>query len=407
MRDRRILKNKNVLLGLTGSVAIYRSVELARRLIQAGARVEAILTESALRFVNPLLVESVTGRKPYSDTFQFPMSHIELSQNSDIMVVAPATANIIGKFASGIADNLLSTAFLAMSPGKVLIAPAMNWRMYENPAVQENINRLKARGVNFIGPEKGPLCCGEEGYGRLSDIEDILQEIENLLSGKDLKGLRVLVTAGPTREYIDSVRFISNRSSGKMGFALARIARQRGADITVVSGPVSLRPPYGVKIIKVETTSDMKEAVMSYISDIDILFMAAAPADFTCKKETGKLRRTQSISLELQPTVDIIGEVGRLSRRPFLVGFAAETSDDIDSARQKLLQKGLDMIILNNISEPGAGFESDTNRVSIIDRDSVESTELLPKEEIASIIIDRVLKKIDLPQNPKDFVGCQ
>ncbi|MFN3740394.1 MAG: bifunctional phosphopantothenoylcysteine decarboxylase/phosphopantothenate--cysteine ligase CoaBC [Thermodesulfovibrionales bacterium] len=393
MRDRRILKNKNVLLGLTGSVAIYRAVELARRLSEAGAAVETIFTESALRFLNPLLIESVTGRRPYSDTFQFPMSHIELSQNSDIMVVAPATANIIGKFASGIADNLLSTAFLAMSPGKVLIAPAMNWRMYENTAVQENINRLKARGVNFIGPEKGPLCCGEEGYGRLSDIEDILQEIENLLSDKSMKGLRVLVTAGPTREYIDSVRFISNRSTGKMGFALAKIARQRGADVTLVSGPVSLRPPSGVKVIKVETTSEMKEAVMSLISNIDIVFMAAAPADFTCKKETGKIKRTQPISLELQPTVDIIGQAGRLSKRPFLVGFAAETSEDIEGARQKLLQKGLDMIVLNNIAEPGAGFESDTNRVFIIDRDSVESTELMPKEEIASIIIDRVLKK--------------
>lgn len=393
MRDRRILKNRNVLLGLSGSIAVYRSVELARRLTQSGARVDTILTESATRFINPILLESVTGRRVYIDTFQFPMAHIELAQSADLLVVAPATANIIGKFVSGIADDLLSTVFLAMSPSKVLVAPAMNWRMYENPAVQENINRLKARGVNFIGPEKGPLCCGEEGYGRLSDIEDILQEIENLLSDKDMKGLRVLVTAGPTREYIDSVRYISNRSSGKMGFALARIARQRGADVTVVSGPVSLRPPYGVKIIKVETTIDMKEVVMSLISDIDILIMAAAPADFTCKKETGKLRRTQSISLELQPTVDIIGQVGRLSKKPFLVGFAAETSEDIDSARQKLLQKGLDMIILNNISEPGAGFESDTNRVFIIDRDSVESTELLPKEEIASIIIDRVLKK--------------
>ncbi len=396
MRDRRILKNKNVLLGLTGSVAIYRSVELARRLIEAGARVDVIFTEAALKFINPLLIESVTGRKPYSDTFQFPLSHIELSQNSDIMVVAPATANIIGKFASGIADDLLSTAFLAMPPGKVLIAPGMNWRMYENPAVQENINRLRARGVKFIGPEKGPLCCGEEGYGRLSDIEDILQEIENLLSDKDMKGFKVLVTAGPTREYIDTVRFISNRSSGKMGFALARIARQRGADVTVVSGPVSLRPPHGVKVIKIETTSELKEAVMCLIPDIDILFMAAAPADFTCKKEPGKLKRTQTISLELQPTVDIIAQVGRLSRRPFLVGFAAETSEDIDSAKQKLLQKGLDMIVLNNISEPGAGFEVDTNRVLIIDRDSVEPTELLPKEEIASIIIDRVLKKMML-----------
>lgn len=395
MRDRRILKNRNVLLGLSGSIAVYRSVELARRLTQSGARVDTILTESATRFINPILLESVTGRRVYLDTFQFPMAHIELAQSADLLVVAPATANIIGKFVSGIADDLLSTVFLAMSPSKVLVAPAMNWRMYENPAVQENIKKLIARGVNFIGPEAGQLCCGEEGYGRMSDIEDIMDEMEGLLREKDLKGVRVLVTAGPTREYIDPVRFISNRSSGKMGFALAKVARQRGADVTVVSGPVSIRPPYGVKIIKVETTEEMREAVMSFITDTDIVFMAAAPADFTCMKEHEKIRRSQDkvIKLELMATADIIGEIGRRTQRPFLVGFSAELTDDIQRAKEKLIQKGLDMIVLNNVAQEGAGFEADTNRVFIIDAESVSPTELLPKEEIASIIINRVLQK--------------
>lgn len=395
MRDRRILKNRNVLLGLSGSIAVYRSVELARRLTQSGARVDTILTESATRFINPILLESVTGRRVYIDTFQFPMAHIELAQSADLLVVAPATANIIGKFVSGIADDLLSTVFLAMSPSKVLVAPAMNWRMYENPAVQENIKKLIARGVNFIGPEAGQLCCGEEGYGRMSGIEDIMDEMEGLLREKDLKGVRVLVTAGPTREYIDPVRFISNRSSGKMGFALAKVARQRGADVTVVSGPVSIRPPYGVKIIKVETTEEMREAVMSFITDTDIVFMAAAPADFTCMKEHEKIRRSQDkvIKLELMATADIIGEIGRRTQRPFLVGFSAELTDDIQRAKEKLIQKGLDMIVLNNVAQEGAGFEADTNRVFIIDAESVSPTELLPKEEIASIIINRVLQK--------------
>lgn len=395
MRDRRILKNRNVLLGLSGSIAVYRSVELARRLTQSGARVDTILTESATRFINPILLESVTGRRVYIDTFQFPMAHIELAQSADLLVVAPATANIIGKFVSGIADDLLSTVFLAMSPSKVLVAPAMNWRMYENPAVQENIKKLIARGVNFIGPEAGQLCCGEEGYGRMSGIEDIMDEMEGLLREKDLKGVRVLVTAGPTREYIDPVRFISNRSSGKMGFALAKVARQRGADVTVVSGPVSIRPPYGVKIIKVETTEEMREAVMSFITDTDIVFMAAAPADFTCMKEHEKIRRSQNkvIKLELMATADIIGEIGRRTQRPFLVGFSAELTDDIQRAKEKLIQKGLDMIVLNNVAQEGAGFEADTNRVFIIDAESVSPTELLPKEEIASIIINRVLQK--------------
>lgn len=395
MRDRRILKNRNVLLGLSGSIAVYRSVELARRLTQSGARVDTILTESATRFINPILLESVTGRRVYIDTFQFPMAHIELAQSADLLVVAPATANIIGKFVSGIADDLLSTVFLAMSPSKVLVAPAMNWRMYENPAVQENIKKLIARGVNFIGPEAGQLCCGEEGYGRMSGIEDIMDEMEGLLREKDLKGVRVLVTAGPTREYIDPVRFISNRSSGKMGFALAKVARQRGAYVTVVSGPVSIRPPYGVKIIKVETTEEMREAVMSFITDTDIVFMAAAPADFTCMKEHEKIRRSQDkvIKLELMATADIIGEIGRRTQRPFLVGFSAELTDDIQRAKEKLIQKGLDMIVLNNVAQEGAGFEADTNRVFIIDAESVSPTELLPKEEIASIIINRVLQK--------------
>ncbi len=403
MRDVRILKNKRILLGLTGSVAIYKSVELARRLSKAGAYVDTILSEAATKFINPLLIESVTGRKVYTDTFQYPMAHIELAQDASLMVIAPATANIIGKFSSGIADDLLSTVFLAMSPRRVLIAPAMNWRMYENPLVQENINRLKHQGVNFVGPEAGQLCCGEEGYGRIAELEDIIDEVERLLTDSDLEGLRILVTAGPTREYLDTVRFISNKSSGKMGYALARVARRRGADVTLISGPSVLKKPYGVRFISVETTAEMRDAVKNIAENVDIIFMAGAPADFTVKKSGEKIPRDRfdeesPLNIEFIPTADIIGEIGNLPEKPFLVGFAAETSLDIEKAKTKLLKKGLNMIILNNILEPGAGFESDTNRVSIIERVkddelSIHNTDLLPKEEIASIIIDRAIKR--------------
>lgn len=395
MKDRLIWKNKKVLLGLTGSVAIYRSVDLARRLTRAGAEVYSILTDSAQKFITPILIESITGKKPFTDTFQTPMAHIELAQNVEVFAIAPATANIIGKFSSGIGDDMLSTVFLAIHPSKILIAPAMNWRMYENPVVQENIRRLKKRGISIIGPEAGELCCGEEGYGRMSDIEDIIDEMERIISRRDLEGLKILVTAGPTREYLDPVRFLTNRSSGKMGYALARVARRRGAEVTLISGPCSLRKPYGVKTVFVETTDEMKDAVIENAVNADMVFMAAAPSDFTFKRANQKIPRKEgTLSIELFPTSDIIGTLGRHSQKPFLVGFSAETSLNTERAKEKLQEKGLDMIVLNNVREAGAGFDVDTNRVIIIDRSSTETTELLSKEEIASIIIDRAMALI-------------
>ena len=402
MKDKEILKNKNFLLAFTGSVAVYKSVELARRLSVKGARVKILLTENAARFVTPLLLESVIvggeGGGVYTDTFQYPMAHIELAEEAEIMVIAPATANIIGKLASGIADDLLTTVFLAMSPQRVLIAPAMNWRMYENPVVQENINKLRSRGVNFIGPEAGQLCCGEEGYGRMSEIDDIIEEIERLLFQKDLEGLKIVVTAGPTREYLDPVRFITNSSTGKMGYALAKVARNRGADVTLITGPSCLKRPRGIKYISVETTEEMAEAVRGEADNANMIFMAAAPADFRFKRFEEKLRRDGTKIVELIPTVDIIGEIGLKEKRPFLVGFAAELTWDIKKAEEKLIKKGLDMIILNNVAEDGAGFGTDTNKVCIIEKTpsasnvTFSTTEVLPKEEIASIIIDRALE---------------
>lgn len=390
--SRKVLKNKTILIGVTGSVAIYKTVEIARRLLEAGSSINVVMTPSALRFVNPLLFESVSGGKVYLDTFQSPFSHIELVQKSDLLLVAPATANTIGKFASGIADNLLTTIYLGMSPHNVLIAPAMNWRMYSNPLVQRNLELLKSNGVNIIGPERGSLACGEEGMGRMSEIDDIILELQRLLCVHDLEGLNIMVTAGPTREYIDPVRFLTNRSSGKMGYAIARNAYIRGANVTLISGPVVLRKPYGVRTVSVETTDEMKEAVLKDVGKQDILIMASAPADFTFEKSSIKIPKDKVQVIELKKTSDILSEVKERFPDVFVVGFSAETSEDIERAREKMREKNLDMIVFNNVLEEGAGFDVDTNRVTVIDTEGETPVDIMPKEEVASFIIDRALK---------------
>ncbi len=389
-----MLKNKTILIGVTGSVAIYRTIDLVRRLQQAGSSVNIIMTRSAMEFVNPLLFETVSGGKVYLDTFKSPLSHIELVQESDIFVVAPATANIIGKFASGIADDLLSTVHLGIKPENVLIAPSMNWRMYSNPLVQRNLEILKGMGVNIIGPESGALLCGEEGTGRMSEIDDIIIEIERLITPHDLEGINLMVTAGPTREYIDPVRFLTNRSSGKMGYAIARNAYIRGANVTLISGPVALRRLYGVKTVYVETTEEMMDAVFKNISFQDIIIMAGAPADFTFETSQEKLKKDEEQIITLKKTPDIILEVKRRFPEIFAVGFSAETSYELGRARKKMLEKNLDMIVFNNVLEKGAGFDVDTNRVTIIDPEGEIPLDIMPKEDVASYIIDRVVKLI-------------
>lgn len=385
-----MLKGKTILLGITGSVAAYKSVELAKKLRQEGASVKVIITEASKRFLTPLSMELASGGGVYCDMFEHPLSHVSLPASADLFIVAPATANIIGKYANGIADDLLSAALLAFN-GTVMIAPAMNWKMYENPVFQKNLQYLASLGVKMVGPERGSLACGEEGIGRMADIEMIVESAITELSARDLSGEHVLVTAGPTREYIDPIRYISNRSSGKMGYALARIAKRRGADVTLISGPVSIKAPYGVDVIHAETAHEMYTAVMDNISMSSIFIMSAAVADFVpVEAKSSKIEKKEKFSLNLVKTTDILEEVGRLKNKPLVVGFSAETGYRIDRAKKKLLSKNLDMIVFNDVSKAGAGFDVDTNEVVLVDRESETALPLMPKDDVAWEIFNRI-----------------
>jgi phosphopantothenoylcysteine decarboxylase/phosphopantothenate--cysteine ligase len=365
-----------------------------RRLRDEGASVRVIMTEASQHFITPLSLEVASLNKVYSSLFDEPMAHISLPASSDLMIIAPATANILSKYAAGIADDLLSTCLLSFS-GQVIVAPAMNWRMYENRVVRENLGKLASMGVIQVGPEQGSLACGEEGIGRMADVPDIIEAAERALSRKDLKGEKILVTAGPTREYLDPVRFISNRSSGKMGYALARAARNRGAEVTLISGPTALCAPSGVKHTGVETSSEMLKAVKAEVdSRTTVLIMAAAVADFapaaTLKR---KLRKRDALSLELRATDDVISAVTGRRHRPFIIGFAAETGALMSRAEGKMKRKHMDMIVFNDVTEPGAGFDVDTNKVVVIDRKGRTHFDILSKYAVANAILDR-LKEI-------------
>jgi phosphopantothenoylcysteine decarboxylase/phosphopantothenate--cysteine ligase len=388
----RELNNKKILLGITGSVAAYRSIDLARRLTEEGASVHVIMTDAARRFITPLTFEAVSRNKVHCTLFDDLLSHITLPADADLMVIAPITANLIGKFAQGIGDEILSTCLLSFR-GKVIIAPAMNWRMYENGFVQENLRRLHSHGVVQVGPERGSLACGEEGIGRMADVRRIIEAISDSISRKDLSGKRIVVTAGPTREYLDPVRFISNRSSGRMGFAIARAASRRGAEVVIVSGPSSLEPPYGAEYVPVDTASEMRESVLGNLYRCDALIMAAAVADFMpLKKEDRKMEKSDGMVLELVKTPDILSELGTMEKRPLLVGFAAETGPDLNRAKKKLLDKGADMIVFNDVTSVGSGFDVDTNEITLIDRESATPFPLMKKDEAAEVILDRVLQ---------------
>jgi phosphopantothenoylcysteine decarboxylase/phosphopantothenate--cysteine ligase len=389
----RILKNKRILLGITGGVAAYKSIDLVRRLKDEGASVVVVMTEAAARFVTPLSLEVASQNKVYTSLFDEPMAHISLPASTDIMVIAPATADIIAKFAHGIADDLLSTCFLSY-PGKLIIAPSMNWRMYENRIFRENLQKLLSLGVIQVGPEKGDLACGEEGIGRMAEPAEILEVVKTALSEKDLSGEKIVITAGPTREYLDPVRFISNRSSGKMGYALARAARNRGAHVTLISGPSSLKRPTAVTFVDVETSAQMMEAVKSAVqADATVLIMAAAVADFspTLALKT-KTEKTGEMHIPVRPTEDIISSVAAYDKRPFIIGFAAETGNDISRAEKKMKAKKMDMIVFNDVTEPGAGFDVDTNKVVIIDRKGKTRLEVMGKDSVADAILDSLLK---------------
>jgi len=389
--ERKVLRNKSILLGITGGVSAYKSIDLIRRLREEGALVTVIMTEAAKNFVTPLSLEVASLNKVYSDLYTNPMAHISLPAGADIMIIAPATANIIGKCAHGIADDLLTLSFLSFK-GKVVIAPAMNWRMYENPVFRRNLETLLNLGVIQVGPEKGSLACGEKGIGRMAEIPDIMEATKGALAIKDLVDEKILVTAGPTREYFDPVRFLSNRSSGKMGYALARAALRRGAQVTMISGPSSLPQPKGVTFISADTAKDMRSAVSRELASSTILIMSAAVSDFMpAETSREKIKKSAEFSLKLTSTPDILSDVGKKKNRPFIVGFAAETGRKLEKARMKLRDKNMDLIVFNDVTEAGSGFDVDTNKVVLIDKKKESKLPLLDKDDVADAILDRIV----------------
>lgn len=384
------LKNSRVLLGVTGSVASYKAPDLIKALREEGASVTVVMTDASGHFVTPLSLEIASGNRVYRGLFDEPMAHISMARDSDLMLVAPTTANTIGKFASGVADDLLSTVYMAFR-GKVVLAPAMNWRMYEHPTLKKNLEYLKSLGAQEVPPEAGRLACGEEGTGRMASIGKIVEAACSALMEKSLSGRKLVVTAGPTREYMDAVRFISNPSSGKMGYALARAARRMGAEVTLISGPTALSPPWGVVFMAVESAAEMREAVFESLKGAHALIMAAAVGDFhPTVKGKGKTEKSRISSIKVEKTPDILAEVGKKKRRPAIVGFAAESGGNLERARKKLGAKGADFMVYNDVAAEGSGFGTDTNRVVIMDKDGVEEHPLLSKDEVAGLILNRL-----------------
>jgi phosphopantothenoylcysteine decarboxylase/phosphopantothenate--cysteine ligase len=391
------LEHKNILLGVTGGIAAYKALELVRLLTKQNAVVHVVMTKHAEQFVGKVSFQTLSGNPVLTDTFDLSLGteikHISLPDNASIAVIAPATANFIAKLAHGIADDLLSTMMLAMTK-PVLIAPSMNVHMYNNPVVQDNIAKLKNYGYHFIEPNEGWLACGYEGKGRLAEPEQILEEIEFLLTKKDLQGKNILVSAGPTREYIDPVRFISNPSSGKMGYAIAKAARMRGANVILVSGKVNIKPPYGVRYVEVESAQQMYEQIKGLSSSVDCIIMSSAVSDFSPSKTSSqKIKKTSAyLDIRLERTQDILSSVARNKGDKIIVGFAAETNNIEQYAKEKLIQKNLDMIVANNVTEKGSGFESDTNKVLIIFKNgTIEDLPLMRKVDLADVILDRIV----------------
>ena len=393
-----MLKGKTVLLGVTGGIAAYKIANLASTLVKLHADVNVIMTQNATNFINPITFESLTGNKCIVDTFdrnfKFKVEHIALAELADVFMVAPASANVIGKIANGIADDMLTTTFMACKKKKIL-APAMNTNMYENPIVQDNIKKLKDYGMEIIEPATGYLACGTTGSGKLPDEKILLEYIlREVAYEKDLSGKTVLVTAGPTREAVDPVRFISNHSTGKMGYAIARCASLRGARVILVSGSVSIEPPLFAELVPVVSAEDMYNAVMKYKDDADIIIKSAAVADYTpvtassekIKKQDGDMR------IELKRTRDILKELGQSRREnQFICGFAMETENLIENAVKKLESKNVDMIVANSLKTEGAGFGTDTNAVTFITKDGKTELPLMSKIDVAMKILDKTV----------------
>jgi len=396
-----MIEQRRIVLGVTGGIAAYKAAELVRELVRKRADVRVIMTRNACRFVSPLTFETLSGNPVSTDLFRAPgrfeIAHIGLAEFAEAVVVAPATANVIGKMATGIADDLLSTVLLTVT-APILICPAMNTQMYANRIVQQNLTQLKALGHTVLDPGVGELACHTQGQGRLAEVGPILEAIETMLTPKDLQGERLLVTAGPTREPFDPVRFISNYSSGKMGYAIAVVARRRGATVTLVSGPTSLPPPPGVALIPVKTALEMRQAVLDHFAEATVVIKAAAVADYRpAECQTSKIKKIagpMTITLERNP--DIIGEIAATKGSRIIVGFAMESEQLLENARRKLLDKGMDLIVANDVTETGAGFQTDTNLITILDRQgNVDTFPLMEKRSVASVILDRVKRLRD------------
>ncbi len=394
------MKGRRIIVGVTGGIAAYKAAELVRALVRDGADARVAMTRNATRFVTPLTFEALSGHRVVHEQFDpanEPMDHITWGQEADLVVVAPATAGFIARTASGMAEDFLSTMMLAAT-APVLLCPSMNDRMFEHPAVQENLRVLRERGTHVMDPGTGDLACGSRGRGRLPDPPDILERIRGLLAPQDLEGRKVLVTAGATVEAIDPVRYITNRSSGKMGYALARAAVRRGASVVLVSGPTGLKPPRGVHFLGVRSAEEMRSAVLSQRPGCHAVIKAAAVADYRPRETSDrKLKKREADRvLELIRNPDILAELGcgTGDGTCILVGFAAETDALLENAREKLEKKNVDMIVANDVSRPDAGFDTDTNLVKILHRDGlVEELPLMSKEEVADRILDRILDR--------------
>ena len=399
-----VLKGKNVVLGVTGSIACYKALDLASKLVQAGALVDTVMSYGATRFVTPLAFRSLTHRSVVTDTFdaeaELSVEHVALAHRADIVVVAPATTNFIAKAAAGLADNSLTTTILA-TRAPIMVAPAMDGHMFDNPATQDNLSKLRDRGISIVGPESGRLASGMAGMGRMVEPAMLVGHIRAILGREgDLSGYNIVVSAGGTQEPIDPVRIITNRSSGKMGYAIAEAARDRGARVVLVTGPTGLVSPVAVEVVQVATASEMREAVLEAVAGCHALIMAAAVADFSpISTASQKLKKgAESWSLELGKTPDILEE----SRGGFVkVGFAAETQDLLENAMAKVLSKSLDLIVANDVTADGSGFGTDTNKAMLLDREGkAEDLPLMSKYELGNRILDRVRAFLKNPARP-------
>lgn len=390
--------SKKIIIGITGSVAAFKSIQLISDLVKQGYQIEVMMSESATRFVTPVCIQSLTKRKVYVDTFDDEnpaiITHVDIVKDADLLMVVPASAHTIAKLAYGMADNMLTSAFLAATCPK-LIAPAMNVHMYENPITQKNMQLLKETGVVFVEPISGLLACGDTGNGKLADEDTLLEMIDYMLAPKTLSGKNILISAGPTQESLDPVRFITNHSSGKMGYALAKAAFQLGANVTLVSGPTHLKKPHGVNVIDVISANDMYHQIIQRVKEYDYMIMSAAVGDYACNEIADEKikKHTDTLTLELHKNKDILLEIGkRRLASQVICGFAMETSHLIENAQMKLQKKNCDMIVANHLKTDGAGFQGDTNVVSILTQQEITDYQKMSKQELAYIILNQMKK---------------